>query len=236
LSNLLHLIELVLIQGQNYEELNPLEQMKIAGMDVSVDGMLAEMANPHLMKTDPGYETQMRQMLEGMISEIASKPSIKIMGVSTVSFNALDALSVSIHPSFFIQVPPTAEVQDDVHYLYIPGTDNLCIRFYPGGSAAKSHGLYFVDLYDRGARKAIAIPADFHFYLCRHGGPELPLLELHTIEAAFDRSVGGPEKIVVDEGMLCCLRMGNKEKFEFMVPCRTQARQATSSPWGEMRK
>jgi hypothetical protein len=178
----------------------------------------------------------MRQMLEGMISEIASKPSIKIMGVSTVSFNALDALSVSIHPSFFIQVPPTAEVQDDVHYLYIPGTDNLCIRFYPGGSAAKSHGLYFVDLYDRGARKAIAIPADFHFYLCRHGGPELPLLELHTIEAAFDRSVGGPEKIVVDEGMLCCLRMGNKEKFEFMVPCRTQARQATSSPWGEMRK
>jgi hypothetical protein len=122
-----------------------------------------------------------------------------------------------------------------VHYLYIPGTDNLCIRFYPGGSAAKSHGVYFVDLYDRGARKAIAIPADFYFYLCRHGGPELPLLELHTIEAAFDRSVGGPEKIVVDEGMLCCLRMGNKEKFEFMVPCRTQARQATSSPsWGEM--
>lgn len=79
-----------------------MEQMKIAGMDVSVDGMLAEMANPHLMKTDPEYETQMRQMLEGMISEIASKPSIKIMGVSTVSFSALDALSVSTHPSFFV--------------------------------------------------------------------------------------------------------------------------------------
>jgi hypothetical protein len=239
LSNLLHLIELVLIRGQNYEELNPLEQMKIAGMDMSVDGMLAHMANSDLMKTDPGYETQMRQMLESMISEIASQPPIKIMGVSTLSFNAPDALSVSIdvtHPSFFIQVPPTAEIQDDVHYIYIPGTDNLCIRFYPGGSAAKSHGVYFMDLYDRGARKAIAIPTDFHFYLCRHGGSELPLLELPTIEAAFDRSVGGLEKIVVDEGVLCCLRMGNKERFEFMVPCRTQARQATTSPWGDMRK
>ncbi|KAJ7163185.1 hypothetical protein C8R46DRAFT_1221971 [Mycena filopes] len=162
-------------------------------------------------------------------------------------------LKAKSRPGLTFGIPPDPQDRD-VLYIAIPKVSYLALRFYPGGTFAAQERLYCMDIYDKHAKTAIAIPSDWILLKQLDLGQELmeydsaadifyepppsfaPISEaprrvrLHTLESTFGQEPHVPGKFMVEEKDYCILEREGFEDFDFIVPARAVS--ASGTPTG----
>ncbi|KII84998.1 hypothetical protein PLICRDRAFT_350589 [Plicaturopsis crispa FD-325 SS-3] len=128
---------------------------------------------------------------------------------------------------------PNRGVTKDVYVVALPDSHKICIRLFPGGF--EEFGQYFLEFFDRSARKPVRAPAGCEFVPgFRPGSLCLPG-KLISWQQTFRVPIDGDdtEMYAVPEGTLWELQRPGKPNVRFSVPIRPQPDFPPAVPYAE---